>query len=776
MSWEIGVLLGLLAVMAILFVSEKLPVDLTAMLGLVVLIAIGFVPPEEAFDGFASPAVITMLSVFFVSGAMRQTGVADAVGSAVHRVIGSREIPLMVAVMVVAAALSAFMNNVAACAVLLPAVASICRKSQVPSSRLFLPLAFAAILGGTITLVGTPPNILSAAVLAERGYEPFSLFDFAPLGLIMTGAGIVFMATLGRLLLPVRDPLANLSGRRLARLYDLEEKLFSIRIPKASRLNGMTLRESHLGRTLGVQVVGIVRRGKKNLTPEGNTLLQGDDVLMVRGAPSKVEELFNMLGVEIGTVKSGDLKHVSPEVRGVRAVIPAGSPLLGETIRHMRFRQRFEVVVAALRRDGEVVEDSRSLPLRRGDELFLLGSRVRLEALAQALKWSDLQGGTAGEILQDLEEHVFMLRIPSGSKLAGRTVAESRMGELIGLTVAGIVRSGETLLPIAPEERIRSGDELLVSGDPRRARTLLELGGTDLKRDLPPAGIESEEVGIAEAIVAPRSEVSGRSLSELHFRDRTGLNVLGIWREGEALLERLSRIPLRFGDALLLQGPWERIRLLANNPDYILLTPLSWQERRTGRAPFALLALALMIVLVVTGYQPVHVAAFLAAIVCALSGAITMQEAYRTIEWKAIFLMAAILPMGAAMETTGAATLISGTVTDLAGPHGPTAVSAGLFTLSSLLSQSLDGAPTVVLLAPVILQTAGSLAISPHALMMGATLAASVLFLTPFSGKASLLVMGPGGYRVADFLRVGFPLTLILLAILVFLVPVFYPY
>ncbi|HSR67937.1 MAG TPA: SLC13 family permease [Acidobacteriota bacterium] len=778
MTWEIGVLLGLLVLMAVLFISEKLSVDLTALLGLLVLMMVGLVPPEQAFDGFASPAVITMLSVFFVSGALRQTGVADAVGAGVYRLIGSREVPLIAAVMVVAAALSAFMNNVAACAVLMPAVASICRKSQVAASRLFMPLAFAAILGGTITLVGTPPNLLAAEVLSARGYESFTLFDFAPLGLIMTAVGILFMVTAGRLLLPNSDPLARLSGRRLARLYDLDEKLFSIRIPNASQLNGLTLREAHLGRALGVQVVGIVRNGKKNLTPGGDTRLQGGDILMVRGAPGKVEEIFSMSGVEIGTVKLGDLANVSAEVRGLRAVIPSHSPLTGNTIRQLGFRQRYASVVVGLRRRGDWVEDAQGVELQEGDELFLLGLGRQLEELAGQLKLSRPKIGRPvfAEILEEMGEYVFMLRVPSGSQLPGRTVRESRVGELSGLTVAGIVRSGETILPVSPDERIRSQDELLVTGNPRRIRTLTELGSSEIGRDVSQAGIESEEVGIVEAVVAPRSQASGRSLSDLHFRDRTGLHVLAIWREGETLYQRLSRLPLKFGDGLLLQGPWERIRLLAEGDDFILLTPLSWQERRTGRAPFALLALALMIVLVAVGLQPVHVAAFLAAIVCAASGAITMQEAYKTIEWKAIFLMAAILPMGAAMEETGAAALISGSVTSLAGPHGPTAVSAGLFTLSSLLSQSLDGAPTVVLLAPVILQTSSQLGISPQTLMMGATLGASVLFLTPFSGKASLLVMGPGGYRVKDFLRVGFPLTIILLVLLVFLVPVFYPY
>jgi di/tricarboxylate transporter len=192
------------------------------------------------------------------------------------------------------------------------------------------------------------------------------------------------------------------------------------------------------------------------------------------------------------------------------------------------------------------------------------------------------------------------------------------------------------------------------------------------------------------------------------------------------------------------------------------------------KAPFALGALMLMIVMVVAGYQPIHVAAFIAASLAVLSGALKMREAYRAIEWRVVFLVAALLPVGIAMERTGAALFLANGVTAAAGPLGPYGILASLVSLGSLLSQALDGAPAVVLLTPVALQTTQDLGLSPYPVMMGIGLAASAAFMTPFSHKANLLVMGAGGYRAMDYIRVGTPLTIILLAIMVLMVPVFF--
>jgi di/tricarboxylate transporter len=377
--------------------------------------------------------------------------------------------------------------------------------------------------------------------------------------------------------------------------------------------------------------------------------------------------------------------------------------------------------------------------------------------------------------IRKLLGQVFFLRVPAGSALAGATIAGSRLGELVGLTVSGIVREDRTLLAVAPDETIRPDDELIVMGDPERVRSLLALGSVELGEARAIGGIESEEVGVVEAVIAPRSRAAGRNLTEMHFREKHGLQALAVWREGQAVRAGLASLKLRFGDALLLQGPWSKIRLLGTDPDFVVLALEASRPYRTRKGVFAVAGLLLMIALVVTGFQPIHVAAFTAATFVVLTGAITMEEAYRGVEWRAIFLVAAILPVGIAMERTGAAALLSNGVTELARPLGPHAVLAALFVLSSLLSQCLDGAPAVVILTPVALQTASTLGISPYPVMMGVSLAASAAFMTPFSHKANLLVMGAGGYRVADYLRVGTPLTVLVLVALVVLVPLLFP-
>ena len=776
MTLEIGFLFLLLAVMVYLFLTEKLPVDLTAFSGLVILIFGGYLTAEEAFTGFSSPAVITMLSIFIVSGALLHTGVADFIGSRIHTWVGSREVPLMVVVMLTAGGLSAFINNIAAAAILMPAVASISRRAGLSPSRLFMPLSFGAILGGTTTSVGTPPNIVAVSMLQERGLQPFNLFDFTPLGLIILLLGIFFMITLGRKLLPTGEvDRTSLEISDLAQVYQLHDRLFSIHIPENSPLDGRSLGETRLGTALDIQVAAILRHGRRQLAPKANTRLKGGDLLLVEGRLGDLRELLKVQGVEVQKISAGELPRPRKGISGIRARLISESPLLGKSLRELHFRERFGVVVVGIERNGNIVREQLArVILREGDEILALGTREQLKEIAS--RHEDFLVREVGlSVVQQLQEHLFLIRISKGSPLEGGTLGSSRIGEFVGLTVGGIIREGQTHLAVSSEETIREGDQLIVAGEPARIVRLLELGEVRLDSKVPESTLESDEVGMVEATLAPRSPVAGKTLKELDFRAGYGLQVLAIWREGNPIRTNLAALALRFGDALLLQGSRERIRRLAADPDFVVLSQTAQAPRRVEKAPFALAGLVLMIGLVVSGWQPIHVAAFSAATVVLLAGALTMQEAYRAIEWRALFMVAAILPVGFAMERTGAALLLASTVTDLAGPLGPYAVLATMVFCSSLLSQGLDGVPSVVLLTPVVIQAAEQLDLSPYPIMMGVTLAASAAFMTPFSHKANLLVMGAGGYRAADYLRVGTPLTICLLILLVILVPLFFP-
>jgi di/tricarboxylate transporter len=341
--------------------------------------------------------------------------------------------------------------------------------------------------------------------------------------------------------------------------------------------------------------------------------------------------------------------------------------------------------------------------------------------------------------------------------------------------VAGLIRGEETYLGIDPNEILEADDRLLIAAEPSRIMRLVELGDVQVERDAT-APLESEEVGMLEAAVAPRSSVVGKTLEGLDFRERYGLLALALWREGEPMHVDFNRVPLRFGDALLFHGPRDKFKRLSEESDFVVLSDVDRAPPMIKKAPHAFAGLLLMIALVVTGFQPIHVAAFTAASLVLLLKTLTMEQAYRAIEWRAIFLVAAVLPVGLAMERTGAAALMAGSVTAVAGDAGNYAILAALIVLASLLSQGLDGAPAVVLMAPIVIGTAEGLGISARPLMMGVSLAASAAFMTPFSHKANLLVMGAGGYRSSDYLKVGTPLTLVVFVILVLLVPVFFPF
>lgn len=776
MTLEIAILLGIFAALVYLFMTEKLPVDLTAFLGLVVLVFAGFIRPVDAFSGFSSPAVITVLFIFILGGALQQTGVADAIGCLAHRLAGGRELWLIVVVMLAAGLLSSFMPNVATTAVMMPAVAGLAQRSGVPASRLFMPLSFAAVLGGTITMVGTPPNILAGSILQERGSETLRLFDFVPVGICLLAVGILYMVTLGRRFLPERGRnRAGAAGRDLARLYHLEERLFSIRIPSPSRLDGLTLAEAQLGRALKSQVLAIRRRGRTMLAPGAETVLRSGDVLLTAGRLDDIQELFRVQGVAIEGARPGELPPVRADMRGLRLPVDAAFLLTGRTLRELHFRERHGAVVAGIERDGKLLQDRLGeIALFEGDHILAFGKKDGIERLAAS-------AGEQAEPLEfeDLESHqarFFLITIPERSPLEGLTLGDSHLGQLVGLTVTGLVRDGETILGVEPDEVLRVGDRLLVGGDPAAILSVLDLGEVHLDAADEADDLESEDIGIVEATVAPRSQIAGRTLRQLTFRERYGVQVMALWREGKPRRADLADLPLRFGDALLLQGPREKLHLLVADPDLVVLTPGARPQRRTAKAPIAIGGLLLLVGLVVTGWQPIQVAAFAAATFVILGGALSMEEAYRAVEWRMVFLLAALLPIGIALERTGAAALAAHAVTGLAEPYGPYVLFAGLVILASLLSQTTDSGPAVIILAPVILQIAEQAQLSVLTLFMGVALGASAAFMTPFSHKAHLLVMGAGGYKASDYVKVGTPLTILVLGIIVVLVPLVFPF
>ncbi len=592
MTLEIGLTLGIILVAVVLFATEKLRVDVIALIVLITVGLTGLVSPEDVFAGFANPAVITVWAVYMVSGGLFKTGVADILGRGILRLSGTSEARLIAVIMLTCGIMSGFMNNVGATAVLLPVVVGISRRTKVPVSKLLIPLAFSSLLGGELTLIGTPANILGTGILAARGLPTFEFFDFLPIGAIFLSTGVIYMLLVGRRLLPVRQ------------------------------------------------------------------------------APD--------------------------------------------------------------------------------DELTT----------------SQLRG------------YVSEVRVTEDSRVAGQTLVESRLGAEYELTVLAIERHGRLRTNLHPDTRIQAGDLLMVEGAVEKliqARDALRLvidadRTTELEQQL-----DTDLVHLIEATLAPASRMVDQTLKEIEFRNRYGFSVLAIWRHGEVITQRLRDVQLKFGDALLLQGPRHRMPVLQEGDDFLILEPVALELRRLSKAPIAAGIMGLVLALVLVASVHIAMAMVVGAVLMVLTGCLTMDEAYQNVDWRTVFLVAGMLPLGMAMEATGAARFLADVLLGAVGDLGPRAVLAGLYILVALLTQPMSNAAAVVLVTPIAIDTALGMGADPRPFVLTVVLGAATSFLTPVGHKANVLVFGPGGYRFFDYTRVGALLTPILLVITVIFVPILFP-
>lgn len=586
---EILILAGTLLFALLAFASQRFRVEIVAMSVLVILTLTGLVTVPEALSGFSNQAVITVGAVLVVSGGLLHTGVAGTVGRAILRLAGSSEARIVALLMSSAGLLSAFINSVGALAVLMPAAVEIARAARISPSKLLIPLSFGCLLGGTITLIGTPPNILANQYLLDHGLEPFSFFHFTPVGAATLVVGILYMSLVGRRLIPTRRSVDDLrQGLRhpLARpeAYRLEESLFEVRISKDSSLNGKSIGQIHFRQALNLTILGIVRNGKTELAPDVGETLRSGDILLVKGRPEEVTRL---------------------------------------------------------------------------------------------------------ESAYDLE---------------------------------------------------------------------LEVGAQVSIQDL-----ESRETGVAEAVLAPHSDLVGKSLRQIRFREKFRLTGLAIWRRGEAIRTGVADTPLEFGDALLMQGPRSSFELLRTNGDFLILEAGYEREERKNRAPYAVLILLAVVGVAIFGLLPISMAMVIGAGLMIVTGCLSPEEAYESIDWRVILLLVGMLPAGIAMDKSGAAQLLGDQMMRLS--HGQTFVTLlGLLAVTMLLSQIINNAATIVLMAPIALSVAQGVGADPRIFLLGSSIASSMAFLTPISHQANMLVMGPGGYRFTDYTRVGLVLSVLALA------------
>ncbi len=382
--------------------------------------------------------------------------------------------------------------------------------------------------------------------------------------------------------------------------------------------------------------------------------------------------------------------------------------------------------------------------------------------------------------LYQLGERLFRVRIPAGSSLIEKSLAESNLREKYGVNVVGIEPgSSGTLLAPEPDFVIHQGDVLLLEGKLEEFRELDVEPYLEIlpMRQYTESDLESASTAIVEAVLAPRSQLIGRTLRETHFREKFGMMVLAIWNGEQVIRTRLTDLKLAFGNALLLQGPRKKLPLLRQDPDLIVLSQDDDKVVAvSNKGWLAVIIFALTIFMAALGRFSVREVMLTGALAMVVANIVSMENAYRAIDWKIIFLVAGLLPLGLAMTKTGATAIFATAMTNLLGPFGPRVLLLGLLTLTVLLSQAMKGGIVSAVIVPIAIQAAQQLGVNPRAMAMGVALATSLAFVTPLGHPVNILVMGPGGYSFKDFFKVGFPLTIISFIVIVFVLPIFWPF
>ncbi len=782
MTLEIAMVLGILAISLILFISEVIRMDLVALLVLGALAVTGLVDSSQAFSGFSNSAVITVWAMFILSEGLTRTGIADIIGRQVMRLAGRKEIAMIVVIMITGAVLSAFMNNIGVAALMLPVVVEVARRTRIPASRLLMPLAYSTLLGGLMTLIGTPPNLLISESLVLNGYEPFELFDFTPLGGAVMVIGVFFVAVAGRFLLPRKraERDKHVSQRSLRSRYKLQERTFMMRVPSDSILVGKTLAESRIGASTGLIILSLLRDGRSETLPGRQTVIRGGDGILVQGRLDQFRELRRWSDLVIEREAPVLKSMVASKVGYASVTIADGSPVISELVRHAAFRTRFNVaVVGIMRRDAYRLTNLAYVPIRSGDRVLVQGETESLEQLEKFSDFSDVEIFSPEQLAEQYhaDERMFVVRLPKHSGLAEATLAKSRLADVFDFRIVAVFRDGELKVMPRGDEVLLGGDLLLIEGQHSDLDVLRGLQELEIDTRIPAnvTAFESERLTLMDATLDPRSTLAGRTVGELNFRERYGIELAGIWREGETVGTDLADEKLQVGDALLLLGPRDRLQLLSSDSDFLILTPLGQEPPDTRRAPLAAAIMLGVVVTVMLGYAPISISAVIGGTIMVLTGCLNMEQAYRSIDWRAIFLIAGMLPLGTAMQDTGAATYLADQVMELLGDAGPWPVIMGLYILTAMATMIIPTAALVVLMAPIVLSAMADMGLAPETAMMAVAMAASASFTSPISHPANILVMGPGGYRFVDYLKVGVPLTIVVFITVMVLLPILWP-
>ena len=613
----------ILLISAILFVSGKVRSDLVALCALLALLLCQILTPSEALSGFSNTTVIMMIGLFIVGGGIFQTGLAKMIGSKVMTLAGNSELRLFLLVMIVTSAIGMFVSNTGTVALMLPIVVSMAAAAGSSPRRLLMPLAFASSMGGMMTLIGTPPNLIVSDTLANAGFGSLGFFSFLPVGLVTLLVGILYLLPATRMLAPKdKSKEKDKSGKSLKELvreYGISDNLFRVHIKDhASKAIGSTVADLNIYREYGINVLELRRSTGQNRF-----------------------------------VRTVNQQLASPD-----------------------------------------------LVLKQNDVLYLSGDPEMIRRFAEDYT------------LRLLDRHTD------------------------------------------------------------------EIDGSSSN-----ASMDFFDIGVAEILIMPTSSMINRTIIEAGFRSKFNVNVLGIRRKKEYILNYLGVQKIHEGDVLLVQGAWKDIARMKNeSANWVVLgEPLKEAAKVTldHKAPIAAAIMIAMIVMMVVESIPVApvTSVLLAAVLMVITGCVrSVEAAYKTINWQTIVLFAAMLPMSIALEKTGVSEMISGAIVTGLGSSGPRLLLAGIYAATSVMTIFISNTVTAVLMAPIALQCAMQIGVSPVPFMFAVTVAASMCFASPFSTPPNALVMSAGQYTFMDYVKVGLPLQVLMGVVMVFVLPLLFPF
>ena len=613
----------ILLISAILFVSGKVRSDIVAICALLALLLCQILTPTEALSGFSNSTVIMMVGLFIVGGGIFQTGLAKMIGSKVMSLAGNSETRMFLLVMLVTGTIGAFVSNTGTVALMLPIIVSMATGAGKSPRRFLMPLAFASSMGGMMTLIGTPPNLIVSDTLQNAGYEPLGFFSFLPVGLVVLGTGIIFLLPMTKLLTPKEkqsdDKKSGKSFKELVSEYGISSTLFRVHVKdEASAAIGKTVAELNVYRNYGLNVLEVRRSNGQNRF-----------------------------------VRTVSQKLASPD-----------------------------------------------MVLMQGDVLYLSGDPEMVTRFAED----------------------FSLR-------------------------------------------------------------LLDIHTDEIEGSSSNASMDFFDIGVAEILIMPTSSMINRKIADAGFRNKFSVNVLGVRRKNDYILQNLGEVKMLDGDVLLVQGTWADIaRMKKESVNWVVLgEPLQEASKVTldHKAPIAAAIMIAMVVAMVVESIPVApvTSVLLAAILMVITGCVrSMEAAYKTINWQTIVLFAAMLPMSIALEKTGVSTMISGSIVDGLGGSGPRVLLAGIYAVTSLMTIFISNTVTAVLMAPIALQCAMQVGVSPVPFMFAVTVAASMCLASPFSTPPNALVMSAGQYTFMDYIKVGLPLQILYGVVMVIVLPMMFPF